>query len=393
MKRFVGRSAFIRTLGAGALSVGLAISAVPPVASVASPAVVPAAVFVAVPAAAIDLPAKVRTTANLNLRSGSSTAYRILISIPEGTAVPVYGRASNGWYKVSYGGHTGWVSDYYTVPAAVRTLDSLNLRSGASTSYRILVTIPKGTTVSAYERASNGWYKVSYAGHIGWVSHNYLTSYPKPPSAPRSTGPNRTSRVVLTYDDCPSSLTNFQSTINYARDHGIGLVLAPTGDCLASFTSRYGVNLASYARARGQWVINHSISHPDLRPLSCREAGAQLGGSGVHTNFGRPPYGAIDGSALCGYDSKGMAIWTWSRDTRDWEVKSKSITVARASAAQPGDTVLMHMQWYGFSADALRQIKANLSSRGVNLCRAYRGSDGAGAVVTTPELLPSTLPC
>ena len=33
----------------------------------------------------------------------------------------------------------------------------------------------------------------------------------------------------------------------------------------------------------------------------------------------------------------------------------------------------MHMQWYGFSPDSIRQIKAGLGKRGLKLCRAYRG--------------------
>lgn len=386
----LGKKNLVRSSTATCLALGLLVGMAPLAAAAAAPA--SAAIAVAAELS-IDLPAKVRTTDNLNLRTGPSTAYRILVSIPKGTAVPVSGRASNGWYKVSYAGHTGYVSGSYVVAATVRTLDSLNLRSGASTSYRILVTIPRGSTIPAYARAGNGWYKVSYAGRTGWVSGSYVTTYPKPPAAPQSTGPNRTSRVVLTFDDCPSSLSSFNSVISYAATNNIGLVLAPTGNCLGSYKSRYGVDLAALARAKGQWVINHSISHPDLRPLSCLQAGAQLSGSGVHTNFGRPPYGAIDASVRCGYDSRGMGIWTWTRDTRDWEAKSKSITVARAGAAVPGDTVLMHMQWYGFSPDALKQIKAKLAQRGVNVCRAYHGTDGVGAVVRTPVRLPSSLPC
>lgn len=354
---------------------------------------------------ATALPSKVKTTANLHLRTGPSTAYRILVTIPQGTTVNVLAQASTGWYKVSYAGYIGWVSNSYvsivssstpsTLPATVRTTANLNLRTGPSTAYRILATIPQGTTVKVLARAANGWYKVGYAGLTGWVSNAYVTTSTgtSAPSAPQSTGPNRTSRVVLTFDDCPRTLSSFTSTIKYAADHNMGLVLAPTGNCLSSFRSRYGVDLASLARAKGQWVINHSVSHPDLRPLSCSAAAAELGGSGVHTNFGRPPYGAIDASVRCAYDRVGMAIWTWSRDTLDWSTKSKSITVARASAARPGDTVLMHMQWQGFAPDSLRQIKANLANRGVGVCRAYHGSDGAGAVARTPVLLPSSLPC
>ncbi|GAA1498326.1 SH3 domain-containing protein [Paeniglutamicibacter kerguelensis] len=283
-----------------------------------------------------------------------------------------------------------------TVPAKVRTTANVNLRTGSSTSHKILLTIPSGKVVPVSARSTNGWYKVAYAGRTGWVSNSYVTTSTKTPVAPRAPrlkGPNRTSRVVLTFDDCPRTLSAFTSAVNYASANNIGLVLAPTGNCLTSFKSRYGVDIAARARAKGQWVINHSISHLDLRKLSCAAAAAQLGGSGVHTNFGRPPFGAVDASVTCAYARVGMAIWTWSRDTLDWSVKSKATTVARASAAKPGDTVLMHMQWYGFEPDSLHQINKNLNKRGVKLCRAYHGTDGTGAVASTPVRLPSSLPC
>ena len=60
----------------------------------------------------------VKTTANLNMRSGSSTAYGILAVIPSGTTVPVAGRASNGWYQVTYNGKTGYVSNSYVQSVA-----------------------------------------------------------------------------------------------------------------------------------------------------------------------------------------------------------------------------------------------------------------------------------
>lgn len=400
----VAAALMIASIPLGAPALGPAQAATQPSTEISSE-LIPATLQIT----AAALPAKVRTTANLNMRSGSSTAYKTVLTIPSGTTVSASAKASNGWYKVSYAGKTGWVSGSYvkavatsgsssSLPAKVRTTANLNMRSGSSTAYKIVLTIPSGTTVSVSAKASNGWYKVSYAGKTGWVSGTYVTTSTSTsshgaPRAPQSTGPNRTSRVVLTFDDCPSTLSNFKATIAYAASANIGMVLAPTGDCLRSFKSRYGVDLAALARAKGQWVINHSVSHPDLRYMSCAAAAAQLGGTGVHTNFGRPPYGAIDASVRCAYDRVGMAIWTWSRDTLDWSVKSKSITVVRASAARPGDTVLMHMQWYGFAPDSLRQIKANLAKRGVNVCRAYKGSDNAGAIVRTPVMLPSSLPC
>lgn len=68
---------------------------------------------------ATALPSKVKTTANLNMRSGPSTSYKILVTIPKGTSVKVSARASSGWYKVSYGGRTGWISNKYVTTGSV----------------------------------------------------------------------------------------------------------------------------------------------------------------------------------------------------------------------------------------------------------------------------------
>ena len=55
------------------------------------------------------------------------------------------------------------------------TTENLNLRDKASTSGTILVTIPKGNTVTLLsDKSSNGWYQVSYEGKIGYASGTYL---------------------------------------------------------------------------------------------------------------------------------------------------------------------------------------------------------------------------
>lgn len=151
------------------------------------------------------------TTANLNLRSSASTSAGILLTIPKGSAVSVL-KVSGGWTNVTYNGRTGWVSNTYlktetvtttkpttptTPPPApvepppapvepaptptpeilgtAKTTANLNLRSGASTSTSILLTIPKGSTVSVL-KVSGSWTNVTYRGKTGWVSNAYLTA-------------------------------------------------------------------------------------------------------------------------------------------------------------------------------------------------------------------------
>ena len=55
------------------------------------------------------------TTANLNMRSGAGTGYGILLTIPKGTTLTVQS-ISGSFAKVSYGGKTGYASlDYLQV--------------------------------------------------------------------------------------------------------------------------------------------------------------------------------------------------------------------------------------------------------------------------------------
>lgn len=182
----------------------------------------------------------------------------------------------------------------------------------------------------------------------------------------RSTGPNRTSRVVLSFDDCPTSYSSFKSAVLGAENLGIALVLFPTGNCIS--TGRFS---ASYARSHGHYVFNHSISHPDLTKLSYSSVRYQLGSPGIVTSYGRPPYGAYNTSrVLNAYASKSMRVWTWTVDTRDWEGKSQSSVVSYAvNNSRARSTVLMHMQWRAFNPTAISQIKSGLAARGLGVCR------------------------
>ena len=197
-----------------------------------------------------------------------------------------------------------------------------------------------------------------------------------PPSGTYSVtrGPNTSKRAILTYDDCPKSLSAFKTTVKAASDLGVRLALFPTGDCVTA--GRFD---AAYARSLGHYVFNHSISHPDLTTLSYSSAVRQLGAPGIVTTYGRPPYGAYNSTVRRAYDAVGMRIWTWTVDTNDWKGKSSSeVTSYVVRNADGGDTVLMHMQWNGFSGSAIRAMRDGLADRGVGLCR------NTGAVTAKP---------
>ncbi|WP_203567096.1 FG-GAP-like repeat-containing protein [Aestuariimicrobium ganziense] len=183
-------------------------------------------------------------------------------------------------------------------------------------------------------------------------------------------GANTSSRIVLSYDDCPNSLAAFKATVLAAESLDIGLALFPTGQCLVQ--GRFD---AAFARAHGHHVFNHSVTHPDLRTLSYSRILTELSAPGVVTSYGRPPFGALNSTVTAAYAAKGMKIWLWNLDTLDWQSKSQASVVNHVVAnARAGDTVLMHMQWNAFNGTALGQMKSGLAARGLGVCRNYVGT-------------------
>ena len=125
------------------------------------------------------------TTSVLNVRTGAGTNYSIMSKVYKGDTLEVIG-SSNGWYNIRLSnGKTGWVSgDYLSISGSSTnteskkgtvTTDTLNVRSGAGTSYSIISKVHKGDTVNIVG-SSNGWYKIELSsGKTGWVSSDYVS--------------------------------------------------------------------------------------------------------------------------------------------------------------------------------------------------------------------------
>lgn len=177
-------------------------------------------------------------------------------------------------------------------------------------------------------------------------------------------GPHTGDRVVLTFDDCPTSHGAFLDTIQAAERLGISLVLFPTGNCIQE-----GNFVTEEALAHGHFVGNHSNTHAKLTRLSAGGVRKQLGEPGPQSTFGRPPYGAVNDAVKAIYAEKGMQVWLWTLDTNDWRGKTTDEVVDFVlTEAQAGDTVLMHMQWKAFNAGALERITSGLFDVGLEVC-------------------------
>lgn len=118
----------------------------------------------------------------LNVRSGSSTASSVVATLKKGSYITLLSR-SGSWWHVEYGrGLYGYCHADYITTAAGKTATvstasgSLNVRSGAGTSYTRIGSLSKGETVIVLS-ASGGWSRVLYHGvKTGYVSAQYLSA-------------------------------------------------------------------------------------------------------------------------------------------------------------------------------------------------------------------------
>ena len=147
-------------------------------------AVVSAACIVSAAAASVGV-GTVNADA-LRLRQSASTDSTILATASKGDSVIILENAGNNWYKVDYKSVQGYMSgEYLTVATTADAAigygkvsaggSTLNMRSGAGTSYGVVSSLPDGTIVEIVG-INNGWYKIQYGGKTGYVSSDYMVT-------------------------------------------------------------------------------------------------------------------------------------------------------------------------------------------------------------------------
>ena len=148
----------------------------------------------------------VQTTANLNIRTGSSTSYRRVAVAPRGTILAATGKTANGFNEVIWQGALRWASSQYlksvgdsaTEPAApgAGTLPATTTRWAttalniwtASSGSRYNGEIPRGGTLAVTGVIENGRAQIIHNGAIRWVTARYTTATdPNGGSTPPST--------------------------------------------------------------------------------------------------------------------------------------------------------------------------------------------------------------
>ena len=122
------------------------------------------------------------TGSSLRLRSEPSTASSVVTMLDKSVAVAILDDSTDGWYKISYNGNTGYVSaDYlnvdqdnlFTTYGRINS-EGVNVRSGASTDSSVLATIEADAIVTV-NGLVDGWYDVTCEyGTEGYIRSDYV---------------------------------------------------------------------------------------------------------------------------------------------------------------------------------------------------------------------------
>jgi hypothetical protein len=148
------------------------------------------------------------------------------------------------------------------------TATALNLRSGPSTGYGVILVMPNDARVTLVTSApTNGWYQIRYSSMTGWSSGQYLAlvSTP-PPSGSTSTGADR-------------AIARAQSGVGFSYwwGHGRWRAEGPTsstrGSCSGSCPScshsgSYGADCSGYVAKAWSVPGNNVELTSDAHPYS-----------------------------------------------------------------------------------------------------------------------------
>jgi len=118
-------------------------------------------------------------TGGVNIRSGAGSSHDRVGRLTKGTIITVTGKKGN-WYQFNYKGKVRYVSASYLKQTTLaqasgnyEVTGSVNIRSGAGTSYDRVGRLTKGTTITVNGKKGN-WYRFDHNGTNRYISGKYL---------------------------------------------------------------------------------------------------------------------------------------------------------------------------------------------------------------------------
>ncbi|WEG07769.1 SH3 domain-containing protein [Microbacterium horticulturae] len=215
------------------------------------------------------------TTTAVNFRTGPSTAYSSIRTLPIGTSVVhVPGQSTAGFLPVKAGSTSGWISSSYLSPnkpvvpkptpepagsaggtakpaTSYKTTAALNLRASASLSGKVVLVIPRGASVGAVKANKGTWRKITYKKKTGWVSSAYLTtaSSTAKPAAKPATTPATPVKKATTYKT--TAALNLRKAASMS---GTRVLVIPRGANVGAVKATQGVWRKVAYKGKTGWV-------------------------------------------------------------------------------------------------------------------------------------------
>ncbi|MGG4471242.1 SH3 domain-containing protein [Paenibacillus alvei] len=311
------------------------------------------------------------TADTLNVRSGSSTKHKVIGSVKKGSKLSVQKKESNGWYKITFKGKTGYVSGTYVKAASASTTtytvtaDTLNVRSGSSTNYKVIGSVKKGTKLTVQKKESNGWYKIDFKGKTGYVSGTYVKA--------------ATSSSV-------SSKSSIEDTVNNMKTLGKAQQLILVTSSNASSKT---ATIRTFEKTNGKWKQVQSMTgvlgkNGMTDKMSEGSQASPTGKYTIGTAFGRGanpgtklPYRKITSDDVWVDDPASSLYNTWQKASKNngrWKSAEKMNIPeydlgfvinynTKNPVAGKGSAIFFHVAGkYGYTAGCTATSKANVTT-------------------------------
>ncbi|MEH7379824.1 SH3 domain-containing protein [Bacillus sp. JJ1533] len=164
-------------------------------------------------------------TSVLNVREGPGLSYGRTAQVKQGEKYTIIER-KNEWVKLQLSsGKTGWVASWLikenqsnsspttTSSTVVSTVDGLRFRSGPGTSFQIIGSLNKGNEAKFIE-ANENWTKLSFNGHVGWVSSQFIKAKQTTGSTNSNSNPTSNSSSAKKTGTITASILNVRDQPN-----------------------------------------------------------------------------------------------------------------------------------------------------------------------------------
>lgn len=302
-----------------------------------------------------------------NLRTGyDKNGVSITATVPKTVTLSSVSQVGFNGAVLKWKGVTG--ADGYRVYRKTAGGTWKHIANTTATSYQDTGLTPKATyvyTVRAYRK-------------IG--SETVLTGYDSKGltlKVKSNVDPNKP-MVAITYDDGPGKYTN--QILDVLEKYNARATFFVVGKNVNGYPST-----VKRAYNMGCEIGNHTYSHvyltkqsvADLKTQISKTDAAVKAATGVTTQILRPPYGSYKTNTVKA--NVGKPIIMWSVDTRDWEHKSASKTLASVkSNVKDGSIILMH-DIHKSTANAAESVVSYLKKQGYQLVTVselayYRGT-------------------